>query len=360
VSLRVPDTDPEEVEKYRRTLIRYKNLDFKLRKYEKENQLLKQRLTEEREKILDYDKKLKKLRNKIRKMKRKSDTGTRRLFAKKPRREQQVLAKAPRNREFCHCSQEETKKINRLQTHDYLAAHQPKEIKRKAKSDSVHKDIDSSLVANRQAIAEWNDKFGRNNNKKKDCPFDEKYESRTQKSHCQCNQRGMKCGLMDETHWKTPPFYLEDPFCICTGATNNTFQCMRTINETDDFLYCDFAFEGIREFYDMKVSNTRNQYYELSEMKRKILSNNLVDLIKCRGADSCNMKNGQIVSIESKNDAFRNRIFPVDPKSKSSYSRRKIKDPVLRRKFKGCRKAKNKWKRRCYEYYDWVRSKNHY
>ena len=92
-------------------------------------------------------------------------------------------------------------------------------------------------------------------------------------------------------------------------------------------------------------------------MKRKILSNNLIDLIKCRGADSCNMKNGQIVAIEkNEHENNRNSFQIIDSKSKSSYSRRKIKDPALRRKYKGCSKPKNRWKRRCESYYDYLRS----
>lgn len=66
----------------------------------------------------------------------------------------------------------------------------------------------------------------------------------------------MNCFHHDNDHWKTAPQWTAGPFCFCMNANNNTYSCVRTINSTHNFLYCEFT-TGMVTFYNLRVGQYR-------------------------------------------------------------------------------------------------------
>lgn len=68
----------------------------------------------------------------------------------------------------------------------------------------------------------------------------------------ECSSERMNCFQHDNEHWRTPPLWTSGPFCFCMNANNNTYSCVRTINATHNFLYCEFT-TGLVTFYNLRV-----------------------------------------------------------------------------------------------------------
>ncbi|KAL8609423.1 hypothetical protein ACOMHN_006610 [Nucella lapillus] len=109
-----------------------------------------------------------------------------------------------------------------------------------------------------------------------------------------CNDNNMKCFSHDNNHWKTPPYWHYGPFCFCSNANNNTYWCMRTINATTNFLYCEYITNFI-SYYDMNTDPD-----QLNNVAKKLnfgilqqLHDQLAILKVCQGRENCNLRHHQ-------------------------------------------------------------------
>jgi extracellular sulfatase Sulf len=79
----------------------------------------------------------------------------------------------------------------------------------------------------------------------------ERKRSKKARIEKECFAEKMNCFSHDSQHWQTPPFWDDEPFCFCMNAINNTYSCLRTINQTHNYLYCEFT-TGLITFYNLK------------------------------------------------------------------------------------------------------------
>jgi len=96
--------------------------------------------------------------------------------------------------------------------------------------------------------------------------------------HCKTDVK-MNCFSHDNNHWKTEPKWTEGPFCACTNSNNNTYWCVRNINETHNYLYCEYV-TGMMTYFDLRVDphQLRNLLHTLTDTELNFMHSQVLDL----------------------------------------------------------------------------------
>uniref|UniRef100_A0A182MEV5 Extracellular sulfatase C-terminal domain-containing protein n=1 Tax=Anopheles culicifacies TaxID=139723 RepID=A0A182MEV5_9DIPT len=105
----------------------------------------------------------------------------------------------------------------------------------------------------------------------------------------ECLSERMNCFSHDSNHWRTEPMWDDKPFCFCMNANNNTYSCLRTINQTHNFLYCEFT-TGLVTYYNLRIDpfETQNRESSLTAEEKAVLHETLEEMKRCRG-QSCTL-----------------------------------------------------------------------
>merc|ERR1719209_1482370 len=106
----------------------------------------------------------------------------------------------------------------------------------------------------------------------------EKAKKMKRNDHCKIDMK-INCFSHDNDHWKSAPLWTEGPFCACTNSNNNTYWCVRNINETHNYLYCEYV-TGMITYFDLRVDphQLRNLLHTLTDPELNFMHGQVLEL----------------------------------------------------------------------------------
>jgi len=127
--------------------------------------------------------------------------------------------------------------------------------------------------------------------------------------HCKVDVK-MNCFSHDNEHWRTAPLWTEGPFCACTNSNNNTYWCVRNINSTHNYLYCEYV-TGMVTYFDMKVDphQLRNVLHTLTDTEVNYMHTQVIELRNYSAENDFLQEQKQMRALARKLQASGSRSF---------------------------------------------------
>ncbi len=104
-------------------------------------------------------------------------------------------------------------------------------------------------------------------------------------------QTGKQIDLFVRSGTNRPSHFLSaGTFCSCTNSNTNTYWCVRAVNASHNYLYCEFV-SGLITYYDMNIDpyQLRNIYQTLSGAELNDMHARLLELKAAGGEASADV-----------------------------------------------------------------------